>query len=83
MSGPEQEHWLVREVTIRRLWIAFIAILTGLVVADLFAAHHPHFRLESWFGFSAWFGFLSCVVLVAFAKALGMFLKRPDTYYDS
>jgi hypothetical protein len=82
MSGPEQDHWLVRDVTIRRLWIAFIAILAGLVAADLIVAHHPHFRLESWFGFGAWFGFLSCVVLVGLAKALGALLKRPDTYYD-
>jgi hypothetical protein len=82
MSGPEQDHWLVRDVTIRRLWIAFIAILAGLVAADLFVTHHPNFRLECWFGFGAWFGFLSCVVLVGFAKALGALLKRPDTYYD-
>jgi UPF0716 family protein affecting phage T7 exclusion len=34
------------------------------------------------FGFAAWFGFLACVGLVALAKALGVILKRPDTYYD-
>jgi sterol desaturase/sphingolipid hydroxylase (fatty acid hydroxylase superfamily) len=83
MSGPEQDHWLVQDVTIRRLWIAFIAILAGLVAADLFVSHRPHFGVDGWFGFGAWFGFFSCVVLVLFAKALGLFLKRPDTYYDS
>ena len=83
MTGPEQDHWLVRPATIRLLWIVFIAILAGLVALDLVVAHHPHFALESMFGFGAWFGFLSCVVLIAFAKALGALLKRPDTYYDS
>lgn len=83
MTGPEQDHWLVRPATIRLLWIVFIAILAALVALDLVVTHHPHFKLESTLGFGAWFGFLSCVVLIAFAKALGALLKRPDTYYDS
>ena len=53
-----------------------------LVALDLVVAHHPHFGLDGTFGFGAWFGFLSCVALVAFAKALGAILKRPDSYYD-
>ena len=83
MTGPEQDHWLARPATIRLLWVVFIAILAGLIALDLVVTHHPHFTLESTLGFAAWFGFLSCVVLVAFAKALGALLKRPDTYYDS
>ena len=31
---------------------------------------------------AAWFGFAACVVLVIGAKAVAIFLKRPDTYYD-
>ena len=83
MNGPEQDHWLVRPTTIRLLWAVFIGVLVALVALDLVVAHHPHFTLEGTFAFSAWFGFLSCVVLVVFAKALGAVLKRPDTYYDS
>ena len=55
----------------------------ALVALDLVVTHHPNFDLDSRFGFGAWFGFLSCVVLIVFAKALGALLKRPDTYYDS
>ena len=77
------DHWLARPETIRRLWIAFIAVLVVLVLLDLVVEHHPHFTLEAIFGFGAWFGFLSCVGLIIFAKALGFFLKRPDTYYDN
>lgn len=76
------DHWLTRPETIRKLWILFAAILAVTVLADLFVAHHPHFGLDGTFGFGAWFGFASCVALVLFAKLLGVFLKRPDTYYD-
>jgi hypothetical protein len=74
------EHWLARPDTIRRLWILFIAVLAGLVVLDV-VRNEAHFSLEATFAFGAWFGFLSCVALILFAKALGFFLKRPDTWY--
>jgi len=77
-----QDHWLVKPSTIRLLWWVFGAILTLTVLADFFIEHHGHFGLDGTFGFGAWYGFLSCVVLVAFSKALGVLLKRPDTYYD-
>ena len=76
------DHWLTRPDTIRKLWIAFIAVLAVLVLLDLLVEHHPHFELEAIFGFGAWFGFLSCVALIAIAKALGVLLKRSDTYYE-
>jgi hypothetical protein len=75
------DHWLVRPTTIRRLWIGFIILLVCLVAIDPLR-HESHFAIESLLGFGAWFGFLSCVGLIAFAKALGSVLKRPDTYYD-
>jgi hypothetical protein len=82
MTGPDNDHWLTWPATIRGLWVVFILVLVMLVALDLVVAHHPYFGLDGTFGFGAWFGFLSCVALVAFAKALGTVLKRPDTYYD-
>ncbi|MGE0565068.1 MAG: hypothetical protein AB7O50_11205 [Pseudolabrys sp.] len=76
------DHWLVRPDTVRKLWIAFIAILAATVLADLFVDHHSVFRVDGTFGFGAWFGFVSCVVLIVGAKLLGFLLKRPDSYYD-
>ena len=76
------DHWLVRPRTIRWLWIGFIAVLIFLVALDPLR-RDAHFPLEALFGFGAWFGFLACVALILFAKALGFFLKRRDTYYDS
>jgi UPF0716 family protein affecting phage T7 exclusion len=54
-------------------------VVVGL---DLLITPHPHFGIDGTLGFGAWFGFLSCVALVLFAKLLGIFLKRPDSYYD-
>lgn len=86
MAKPEKtknDHWLVRPETIKLLWIGGIAVLVLTVLCDFFVEHHPHFGIDGTFGFAAWFGFVSCVILVAFAKGLGMFLKRPDTYYEN
>lgn len=80
--SDDSDHWLVRPSTIRWLWIVSLAGLAALVVYDFFVEHHPHFGVDGWPGFGAWFGFLSCVAMVLFAKALGLLLKRPDTYYD-
>jgi hypothetical protein len=82
MTDPNNDHWLTRPATIRLLWVGFVLVLIVLVALDLVVAHHPHFGIDGTFGFGAWFGFLSCVALVGFAKALGALLKRPDTYYD-
>ncbi|HEY7689840.1 MAG TPA: hypothetical protein VH835_14165 [Dongiaceae bacterium] len=82
MAAPDGDHWLVRPATIRRLWHVSIAVLAVLVVLDLVVAHHPHFGIDGTFGFGAWFGFLACVALIVFARAVGGILKRPDTYYD-
>jgi hypothetical protein len=76
------DHWLVRKSTIRLLWWVFIFILAITVLLDLGVEHHPHFGIEGTIGFGAWFGFAACVVLVIGAKALGMILKRPDSFYD-
>ena len=76
------DHWLTRDSTIRRLWIVFAIVLVLTVLADLAISHHPYFGLDGSFGFGAWFGFVSCVVLIVAAKALGIIFKRSDTYYD-
>jgi len=77
----EEDPWLVRPESIRILWIAFIAILAMTVLADFFVEHHGYFGIDGTFGFNAWFGFLSCVAMVVFAKLLGFLVKRPEDYY--
>ncbi|MDP1702545.1 MAG: hypothetical protein Q8L53_16520 [Aestuariivirga sp.] len=79
--SEQNGHWLVSASTIRLLWIAFSIVLAVLVALDAFLVPHPYFGLDGTFGFSAWYGFISCVVLVVLAKVLGMLFKRPDDYY--
>ena len=76
------DHWLARPSSIRLLWRAFIAVLALTVTAEFAVELHPHFRIEALPGFGAWYGFLACAGMIVFAKALAVFLKRPDTYYE-
>ncbi len=77
-----QQHWLTRPKTIRWLWLIFIVILALTVIPDLVIHQHAVFGIEGSFGFYAWYGFITCVAMVAFSKILGIFLKRPEDYYD-
>lgn len=78
MSG----HWLMRRESITRLWMVFIAILAGTVLAEAWIPNTPHFEVEGLFGFNALYGFLACGAMILVAKALGLLLKRPESYYD-
>ena len=78
----ENKRWLLRKENIRTLWIIFIAILVATVIAGFFVHQHESFGIEDSYGFFAWYGFITCVGMVVFAKILGIFLKRPEDYYD-
>lgn len=82
MTEAGEKHWLVRPETIRLLWRSGIAVLALLVIADFTFHGHPSFWIDGTFGFYAWYGLVTCVAMVLFAKALGVLLKRRDTYYD-
>ena len=83
MTGKhEPDHWLARPGTIRLLWIALISYLALLLAAGAVFPHKPYFGLDGIFAFAAWYGFAACVALVVGSKAIAIFLKRPDTYYD-
>ncbi|MFU8896934.1 MAG: hypothetical protein ACNA8J_11150 [Gammaproteobacteria bacterium] len=73
---------LVRRGTLLRrlMWL----VLIGLVVADILVpSKYDRFPWESIGGFGAFYGFMSCVVIVVVSKALGyVALYRPEDYYD-
>ncbi len=81
MSDKEL-HFLVRPNTIKWLWRWGIGLLLVLTVSDLLLHPHPYFWIDGTFGFNSWYGLLTCAAMVVFAKGLGFFLKREDTYYD-
>lgn len=82
VPGRGADHWLVRPSTIRLLWVVFIIVLAATVAVDFIIHRHALFGIDGTIGFGAWFGFGACVALVLISRALGLILKRPDTYYD-
>lgn len=78
----QDKHWLVRPRSIRLLWVVFIGILALVALTDLLLHGHSYFTIDGTFGFFSWYGFATCVAMILVAKALGVFLKRADTYYD-
>jgi hypothetical protein len=77
----EQAHWLDKPANVKLLWRGFLVVLALTVLAEAFVHGHPHFEIEGWFGFNAWFGFLGCAAMIVVAKGLALWLKRPDSYY--
>lgn len=75
-------HWLDEPRNVRLLWRLFLAVLALTVLVELLVDLHPHFAVEGLFGFHAWFGLLACAAMILVAKALGVLLKRPDSYYN-
>jgi hypothetical protein len=75
-------HWLDEPQNVRLLWRLFLVVLALTVLVELLVELHPHFEVEGLFGFHAWFGLLACAAMIFGAKALGMLLKRPESYYD-
>lgn len=82
MNIPPREHWLDHPRNVRKLWRGFLVVLALTVVAGFFVDLHPHFEIERWFGFNAAYGFVTCLLMIVGAKALGLLLKRSDSFYD-
>jgi len=78
---PEDDAWLARPSTIRLLWRLFAVMLALVVAVQWLFPVKGSFGVDGWPGFGAVFGFLSCLVMVLFAKALGSAVKRDESYY--
>lgn len=79
----ETTHWLDQPRNVRRLYRGFVVVLALTVLAEWAVTMHPHFGVESLFGFNAWFGFGVCAAMIIVAKGLALWLKRPDNYYGA
>jgi hypothetical protein len=79
----DSDHWLVRPRTIRGLCWAGTGILLLTILAQLLVPAKGYFGIDGWLAFGAIFGFVSCVIMVLGAKALGFLVKRDEDYYQS
>lgn len=75
------DHWLDDPRHVKQLWRGFLVVLALTVLAGAVVDLNPHFEIEHWLGFNAAYGFLTCLAMIVGAKALGVFLKRPDNHY--
>jgi len=78
----EPMHWLVRPMTIKLLWLGGLAMLAFVTWLGTTIYTYDKFTLEGTIGFYSWYGFVTCVAMVVFAKLLGLGLSKKDTYYD-
>ena len=75
--------WFERPRNINAMIAGLVIVCGLLVVADLFYTNpHPHFDIETSFGFQAWFGFVSFVVIVFLGRILRMIVGRKEDYFD-
>jgi len=81
MKDDHDVQFLSRPRTVRILWWVFSAVLLLTLAAQGFFKVKGYFTVDSWFGFGAVYGFLACLLMVLFAKVLGVFLKRTRDYY--
>lgn len=80
---PNVPSWFERPRNINAMILGLFALGAMLVLADLFYENpHPHFPIETSFGFQAWFGFVAFVVVVFLGSILRTFVRRPEDYYD-
>ena len=84
MSEPQNDDsWLVQPESIRLLWRIFWGVLALTVLLQFVIKVKGYFGVDAWFGFGAAFGFISCLLMVLFAKVLGYLLKRDENYYSA
>lgn len=64
-------------------WVLYVlgAICIALAAADLFHERHGDFTIESIPLFWCAFGFVTYIVVIFIAKALRLFILRPEDYY--
>ena len=60
----------------------FYFSLVVLVISEFFIHPHPAFYFENVVGFSAVYGFFSCVLLIFLAKILRLIVMKKEHYYD-
>jgi hypothetical protein len=78
----KRQHWLDDPMNVKTLWRGFLVVLALTVVGGFFVDLHPHFEIEKLPGFNAVYGFITCLLMIVGAKALGLLLKRGDGYYN-
>lgn len=62
--------------------LVFYFSLIVLLGVDFFIHKHDHVEIGNAPEFYAFYGFISCVMLIFIAKVLRVLIKRDENYYD-
>lgn len=86
-EGSPSQRWVDRVEAIRKSRRArrlLYAVLSLVVLVDFFVPReHVFFPWEAIPGFSALYGWISCVLIIVVSKLLGHFwLMKRENYYD-
>jgi hypothetical protein len=81
-ATDEKEYWLDQPSNVSKIYYGVLVVCLLLLGADLFYDKHAEHPLEQYFGFSAFFGFVSYVFIVFAAKQFRRIVMRPEDYYD-
>ena len=82
MKQKKEFDFFDKPKNIKKLWIMLYVICGLLIIPDFFAHRHAYFGVDSFFGFYALLGFVSCAALILFSKLVGLVLKAKEDYYD-
>ncbi len=73
--------WVDSKKNVDRFVYGLYIVCAGLFAADFFYKKYTYLAVENIPGFYALYGFFMCAALVICAKAMRVFLKRPEDYY--
>ena len=80
--ADDRPGWFDEPANVNKIVWALVAMCTASVLADFFYHKHTHYGFQGYVGFDAFYGFVSCVLLVLAAKQLRKILMRDEDYYD-
>lgn len=73
--------FLDKRKNVDRIVYGLFVLCAGLFAADFFYHKYTYVAVEEFPGFYALYGFFMCAGLVVCARAMRVFLKRPEDYY--
>jgi len=74
--------WVDRPGSANKIFWGLIIVCIALFFADFTYTKYGALAVESWTGFFGYYGFISFTGVVLLSKALRVFIKRPQDFYD-
>jgi len=78
----EKTYWLEKAGNLDKICWVLYALCGFLMLADFFYHKHIVFSPEGWFGFYAFFGFISYSFIVLAGWIWRRVVMRKEDYYD-